>query len=183
MISFSKSVSDSFTLCFGFLGIVDIFDSFIIHNLEKNWHYEVKLFNLCIVSGFRNKGTPTFLFLTFTFLTCLWNPGTYRRKIMLLSSAQFGLVMGQLLAFHDLQFLKNQAGLLNLKNLENQTKQKQVFTRKFFSNCCNKHPKEPNSIRTDKSSHQKDTQMFNLQKTESSKVNFCLCPCQSFQRS
>ena len=27
------------------------------------------------------------------FKTCLWNPGTYRHKIVLLSTAQFGLVM------------------------------------------------------------------------------------------
>ena len=29
------------------------------------------------------------------FKTCLWNPGTYRHKIVLLSSAQFGLVKVQ----------------------------------------------------------------------------------------
>ena len=32
------------------------------------------------------------LFETY-FKTCLWNPGTYRHKIVLLSSEQFGLVM------------------------------------------------------------------------------------------
>ena len=36
--------------------------------------------------------------------TCFWNPGTYRHKIVRLSSAQFGLVMEEI--FEPCKFLQ-----------------------------------------------------------------------------
>ena len=67
-------------------------------------HYEAKLCILFIVSGIYKKDAHFVLILFSTFLrsfrqyltclkTCLWNPGTYRLKIVRLSSAHFGLVM------------------------------------------------------------------------------------------
>ena len=66
-----------------------------------NFHYEAKLCILCIVSGFRNKDAPFVSLLSFDcsdkvltcLKACLRNPGTYRPKIVRLSSAQFVVVM------------------------------------------------------------------------------------------
>ena len=46
--------------------------------------------------------------------TCLWNPGTYRHKIVLLSSAQFGLVtkLYTHISISQLQPKKNEMGLI-----------------------------------------------------------------------
>ena len=71
-----------------------------INDLFQLCERRAKLCILSIVSGFRNK----FFFCSFLLFdrsdniltclkTCLWNPGTYKHKIVLLSSAQLGLVM------------------------------------------------------------------------------------------
>ena len=74
------------------------------NNVATKCHYEGKLSICCIVSGFRNKDATFIFFCSLLSFdpsdkiltcsqTCLWNPGTYRQKIVRLSSEQFGLVM------------------------------------------------------------------------------------------
>ena len=70
------------------------------------------------------------IFVSWTHLyfeTCLkiflWNPGTYRHKIVRLSSPQFGLVMKNILLLNDisklLEMRKNLSlGLINVKGRE-----------------------------------------------------------------
>ena len=78
----------------------------------KMVHYDAKLCFLCIVHGFRNQNAHLFFFCSLLSFdryvkilpclkTCLWNPGTYRHKIVRLSRSQFGLVMSK---FHCLCF-------------------------------------------------------------------------------
>ena len=65
----------------------------LLRNPHQNkWADKAYVTDICMRNPLKFCLWNPLIFLSI-FKTCLWNPGIYRQKIVLLSSAQFGLVM------------------------------------------------------------------------------------------